>query len=188
MSSFASTPSSSLGLGAASASARPDTAARRFLGIRGLSVLFLAALVAAMVVLADRLISTWADEHLFLAWVLLWVVVFASLALFADAARVMARRAGAKLDRWSRSRAEARAEARMWDIARSDPRVMQELMLIQARETEERANADFDSALAPLGLESTPAAEQVPAAAGLAAIWNRWVAFRGEQALLQRYV
>ena len=50
--------------------ARTD-AGSRFAGTRGLSGLFLAAVVAGMVVLADQLINTWADGHLMLAWVLL---------------------------------------------------------------------------------------------------------------------
>jgi len=59
-------------------------ARRRFDGSRGLAAMLLAAVVAALVVLADQMISSWADGHLFLGWVALWVVVFAGLALFAD--------------------------------------------------------------------------------------------------------
>jgi hypothetical protein len=121
-------------------------------GARSLSALLLAAVVAAMVVLADQLVSTWADGHLMLAWVMLWVVVFAALALFADTARSVARRMIGSLDAWSKSLADARAEARMWDVARSDPRIMAEL-----RQAEMRANeletGTFDDALTPLGLE-----------------------------------
>lgn len=187
MSTYASTPSSLLGLSAAETSPRRSN----FLGTRGLSVLFLAAAVAGMVVLADQLISTWADEHLFLAWVLLWVVVFASLALFADAARAVARRAGVALDNWSRSMAEARAEMRMWELARRDPRLMSELTLARARAADEAeaqataGSADFSDALAPLGMDTTaPAQAEAPAASG----WDRWVAYRTRQAMLYRYV
>lgn len=122
-----------------------------------MSVLFLAAFVAALVILADRFVITWADEHLFFGWVLLWVVVFAGLALFAGAARALAARAMGGLDGWSRALAGRRAEARLWEMARNDPRVMADLVAIRAHaETDD----DFGLALAPLGIErDLPSAE-----------------------------
>lgn len=121
-------------------------------GARSLSALLLAAVVAAMVVLADQLVSTWADGHLMLAWVMLWVVVFASLALFAETARSVARRMMGSLDAWSKSLADARAEARLWDVARSDPRIMAELRQAEMRASESETGT-FANALAPLGME-----------------------------------
>ena len=189
MSSFASTHSSPLGLRAAAGSAHNEAGAR-FAGTRGLAGLLLAAVVAGMVVLADQVISTWADGHLFLAWVLLWVVVFAGLALFAGTARSMARRASVYLDSWSQSMAEARAEMRMWEMARQDPRLMSELTLARSRaDVEEEqvvrttVRADFSEALAPLGMEAGAKAESNEGSA-----WDRWVAFRSRQALLHRFV
>lgn len=123
---------------------------RSRMGVRGLAILLLAAAVATLVVMADRLITTWVDGDLFLAWVLMWVVVFAGLALFASSARNLAQGVMRSLDSWSRSLAESRAEARLWDIARSDPRVMNELMLARMRDTDD---GDFESALAPMGME-----------------------------------
>lgn len=40
-----------------------------------------AAIVAALVVVAEQLISTWAEGHLLVVWVSLWMVVFTALAL-----------------------------------------------------------------------------------------------------------
>jgi hypothetical protein len=133
---------------------------------RGLALMLLAAVVAAMVVLADRLINTWADGHLFLAWVALWVVVFAGMALFASTARTIAQRTVRSLDGWSQTIARARADARLWNIAQSDPRLMQELQQALMRD---RAEADesvagatsssgFSEALAPLGMSNEVAA------------------------------
>ncbi|HAX19085.1 MAG TPA: hypothetical protein DCY64_02235 [Hydrogenophaga sp.] len=119
-------------------------------GARGLAALLLAAAVAALVVLADRLISTWADGHLFLAWVALWVVIFAGLALFAGTARNLAQRTLRSLDSWSATLAEARADMRLWEQARRDPRLMNELMQARMRDTDD---GDFETALAPMGLE-----------------------------------
>lgn len=167
MSTYASLPSAPLGLRPASTPAQKgvDGIQRRSDSARGLSVMLLAAVVAAMVVVADRLISTWADGQLFLAWVFLWVVVFAGMALFADTARSLARRAVAGLDGWSQALAEARAETRLWEMARMDHRLMDELMAARTRadvETEAEApvqTASFAEALEPLGLpEATQAA------------------------------
>lgn len=139
-------------------------ARRSFDSARGLAAMLLAAAVAAMVVLADHLISTWADGHLFLAWVSLWVVVFAGLALFGSTARSLALRTLKALDGWSRSLAEARAEARLWELAKQDPRLRSELIQARIRESAEvdaaavapvaKSAEVFSEALAPMGLDS----------------------------------
>lgn len=124
-------------------------------GARRLSALLLAAVLATLVVIADQVIDTWADGHLMLAWVSLWALVFAGLALFADSARRVVRRVVAALDDWSRSLAEARAEMRLWEMARQDPRLMGELVAARNRaevETASVAAQDFSEALAPIGL------------------------------------
>lgn len=138
---------------------------------RSLAVMLLAAVVAAMVVLADRLINTWVDGHLFLAWVALWVVVFAGMALFAGTARTVAQRTVRSLDGWSQTIAQARADARLWSIAQSDPRLMQELQQAVLRERAEVEDSvagptpvnEFSNALAPLGMSNevaSPPAER----------------------------
>jgi hypothetical protein len=100
---------------------------------RGLAGMLLAAAVAALVVVADQLVSTWADGHLFLAWVAMWAVVFASMAVFTGAARRLSQRLVLALDAWARDRAEARAEARFMDLAQRDPRMMAEFRRAQAQ-------------------------------------------------------
>lgn len=193
MSTFASLSSAPLGLRPASTPAHKGAngVQRRAESARGLAAMLLAAVVAAMVVVADRLISTWADGQLFLAWVFLWVVVFAGMALFADTARSLARRAVVSLDGWSQALAEARAETRLWEMARMDHRLMSELMLARTRATEEQDvlaaavpdSADFSEALAPLGMEM---AKQE--ASAVESVWDRWVAYRSQQAVLYRYI
>jgi hypothetical protein len=149
MSTLASNPSAPLGLSRTASTHRQP---RRPDGSRGLAAMLLAAVVAAMVIVADRLVSTWADGHLLLAWVFLWVVVFAGLALFADSARRLARRGIVVLDSWSQSLAEARAETRLWEMARHDPRLMSELTLARTHAEQDEPTTTFDAALAPLGL------------------------------------
>jgi hypothetical protein len=103
-------------------------------GTRGLAALMLAAVVAALVVLADQLISSWTDEHLFFGWLALWLVILAGTALFAAPARHLARRALPALQGWAQALAEARAEQRLWDAARRDPRLMNDLMQARQRD------------------------------------------------------
>lgn len=100
---------------------------------KGLSAMLLAAMVSSMVVVADQLIETWVDGHLMLAWVALWLVGFAALAIFAGAARKVAGTVVGALDAWSRRQAQARADARLWAMAKSDPRLMADLSAAQLR-------------------------------------------------------
>jgi hypothetical protein len=106
----------------------------RFDDTRGLAALMLAAVVSALVVLADQLISSWTDDHLFFGWVALWLVILAGTALFAAPARHLARRALPFLQGWAQALAEARAEQRLWNAAHRDPRLMADLMQASQRD------------------------------------------------------
>jgi hypothetical protein len=55
-----------------------------------LSGMLFAAIVAALMVVAEQLISTWADGHLLVVWVCLWMAVFIALALSAPSLRQIA--------------------------------------------------------------------------------------------------
>ena len=146
----------------------PSFSTPSHVGVRSLSVMLLAAAVSALVIFADQYVSVWTDGHLFFGWVVLWAVIFAGLALFANTARQIATSAMAVLDRWSLARAHARSEARLWEIAKSDPRVMAELVAARTRHQASTRDDDFDAALAPMGFE-TPA-EQADSSAG----WGRF--------------
>ena len=109
---------------------------RDFDSTKGLAAMLLAAMVSALVVVADQLIDTWADGHLMVAWVSLWVVAFVALALFAGAARNLACAVVAGMNAWSARVAQTRADEHMWVIAKSDPRVMADLIAIRAQSEE----------------------------------------------------
>jgi len=104
-----------------------------FDGTKGLSAMLLAAMVSALVVVGAQLMNGWADGHLLAVWVALWLVGFAALAMFAGAARRLATTAMAALNAWSERIASARSDARLWEAAQADPRVMAELMSAMAR-------------------------------------------------------
>ena len=63
------------------------TAANRFDSAKGLAAFLLAAVVSAMLVVADQVMSTWADGHLMAAWIVMWAIAFSVLAMFAGTAR-----------------------------------------------------------------------------------------------------
>ena len=117
---------------------------------KGLSAMLLAGMLSALVVVADRLIDTWADSHLLAAWVALWVVGFAALAVFSGAARKLAATTVVALDKWSQRIAENRADERLWAIAQADPRVMADLQMAIARGRGDSSNAADDSRWARL--------------------------------------
>lgn len=104
-----------------------------FTATRGLAGVLLAAMVATLVVVADQLMETWADGHLLAAWVLLWVIGFAALALLAPTARSLSGRLMKSLDGWSQEVARRRADERLWDMARRDSRIMAELQAARSR-------------------------------------------------------
>ncbi len=94
---------------------------------RGLTTLVLAAVVASLVLVADYWVDTWAEEHLFAAWVALWTLVFATLAVFAPLAKGWIDSAGQEYAAWRKNVEAARSEAAFLDVAQRDPRVMAEL-------------------------------------------------------------
>lgn len=121
-------------LGVARAEAAFATASRLgqgFNGTRGITALLLAAVVSALLVLADRLVDT--GSGLLATWMVTWVVAFAALALFATPVRHLAGAMMKRWDNWSASLVEARSDQRLWAAARADARVMTDLQAAMAR-------------------------------------------------------
>ncbi len=79
--------------------------AHNFDGARGAASLLLAAVVSALMVVANQVIDTWSEGHLLAAWMVLWVVAQA----------------------WAERRRRAAEDARTWQVAMQDPRIMAEL-------------------------------------------------------------
>lgn len=100
---------------------------RSFDGARGAATLLLAAIVSAALVVANEVITIWTEGHLMVAWIAMWAIGFAGLALFAQPAA----RAGAALRRglraWGAARRQAADDERLWNVALTDARVMADL-------------------------------------------------------------
>lgn len=107
--------------------------ASQFKGAKGLVALLLASVISAMVVVADQIVSSWTDGHLLMAWVALWVMVLAALALFAEASRGCTAGAIAALEAWSQAAQERAADERIWAVAQADPRLTADLQAARLR-------------------------------------------------------
>lgn len=103
-------------------------------GTRGLSTLLLSAMAAAVIVVAYQVMDTQDEGHLLVLWMSMWVVAFTALAFLSGASREMAIRLKNGLDAWSRSMAQSRADQRLWEMAKRDPRLMADLQSAVMRE------------------------------------------------------
>jgi len=108
--------------------------ARNFEGSRGAATLLLAAIVSALVVVANQVIDTWTEGHLLAAWIVLWTVAFAAIALFAVPARNAVRVLRASWRAAAQRRREAREDRKLWEIALTDARVMADLSRAMSQE------------------------------------------------------
>ncbi len=120
---------------AAGSASRPNAGVQpsRFDASKAMEAMLLAAIVSALLVVADQWLDTWADGHLMMAWIALWVVGFAALALLAGTVKRFSAKALAALDEWAAQKAQARADERLWAIALKDARLMADLQLALTR-------------------------------------------------------
>jgi hypothetical protein len=89
--------------------------------------LLLAAIVAALLVAANQVVDTWTEGHLLAAWIVMWTVAFAGLALLASPARSLSARLRAGATRWNAARKQAAADEQLWQVALNDARVMADI-------------------------------------------------------------
>jgi hypothetical protein len=101
--------------------------AGRLDGTRAIATLLLAAIVASIVVVANEVVDTWTEGHLLAAWILMWTVGLAALALLAAPARRVATALRASLKAWAAARRQAAQDRKLWDVALTDARVMAEI-------------------------------------------------------------
>ena len=104
---------------------------------KGLAAMLLAAIVSALLVVADQLLDSWADGHLMVAWVILWALGFVAIALLAGTVRRFSAKLVGSLDAWAARTAQARADERLWSLALKDARLMSDLQSALAREDAE---------------------------------------------------
>ena len=136
MTSFINTPHPDHHHGADRMEALMDAAQqvpRNVSGKRGVALLVGSALAAAVAAVSYEVMDSADESHLLMIWMALWMALFALLAFFAGNLRAVGLRLRSSLDDWSRSIAEARADQRLWAIARQDDRVMADLQCAMSR-------------------------------------------------------
>jgi hypothetical protein len=106
---------------------------RQFDGAHGVATFLLAAVVSGLIFAANQLIDTWADGHLLAAWIALWSVAFAALALAAGPIRravlsVKYFDGSAMYAAWRVRRKARIQDEKMWEYARHDNRLMADIM------------------------------------------------------------
>jgi hypothetical protein len=112
---------------------RFEHATAAFDGARGVATLLLAALVSALLVVANEVIETWSDGHLLAAWIALWLVGFAALALLARPMRALTVRAPQAWRNRRAARRQSLHDARLWDCAQHDSRIMADILCAMGR-------------------------------------------------------
>jgi hypothetical protein len=102
-------------------------AASRFDPTRAGASLLLAAIVAGMLMVAGQVIDTWTEGHLLAAWLVMWTVAFAALALFAAPAKRAAIAIRVGLKQWAAARKRRAEDDQLWELALTDARVMADI-------------------------------------------------------------
>lgn len=107
--------------------AGPLRHAAAVLSARSSASLLLAAVVAALLVAANQVVVSWTDGHLLLAWIAMWTVAFAVLALAASPTRVARQRMARVWKRWTAARHAAQQDDIMWQLAMTDARMLADI-------------------------------------------------------------
>lgn len=101
--------------------------ARAVDGGRATATLLLAAIVSALLVVANQLVDTWTEGHLFAAWIVMWTVAFAALALLAAPVRSASAVLRAVYAAWRARAIQRRHDEQFWQAALQDARIMADI-------------------------------------------------------------
>jgi hypothetical protein len=102
-------------------------AAHAVMSPRGAASLLLAAIVSALLVVANQVIDTWTEGHLMVGWIALWTVAFAALALAAGPVRSAVNQLRTTTRRWTATRRARAQDEALWQVALTDARVMADI-------------------------------------------------------------
>ena len=121
--------------------ARVQAARRDPIGSRALALLAIAAMVAAVLLVADNVVTSGDESGLLAAWTVLCGAAFAVLVLFASSLRTAVQDLASAWQAGAERRAIARSDARFLATAHSDPRVMKDLQAAMTRQQQPEAMA-----------------------------------------------
>jgi hypothetical protein len=100
---------------------------------RAMASMLLAAVVSAVLLAASSLIQEVTDGHLLLAWMALWLVGFVALILLAKPIKQLARSLRSGYAARKQAQHAAGQDARLWELAKHDRRVMEDIRAAMAR-------------------------------------------------------
>jgi hypothetical protein len=130
----------------------------RWSSVSGLAALLVTSIVAAVLVVAYEVMDSVVEGNLLVMWMALWALAFIGLAFYSGTIRNMVTGAKSGLDRWAHGQAKARADERLWVIAKSDSRVMADLHSAITRQQSlaeaDAVMAETSDAKAPSGLSA----------------------------------
>ena len=101
--------------------------ARYFDPTRASATLLLAAFVSTLMVITNQVVETWTEGHLLAAWIVMWTVAFAAIALLAWPAKRAAAGLRGLFRSWRAARRQAAQDEQLWNLALSDARVMADI-------------------------------------------------------------
>ncbi len=82
-----------------------------------------------------QVVDTWTEGHLLMAWIVMWTIAFAALALLAAPARNAGSVLRTSLRVWSDRRKAAVQDQKLWELGLSDARVMADISRAMTRDT-----------------------------------------------------
>lgn len=89
--------------------------------------LLLAIVMVAIAAAIHQVTESWTDGHMLAAWMVLWAMAFAGIALFSSPARRALRIVRTGYRAWVDSRQQAASDERVWNAALQDARLMADL-------------------------------------------------------------
>lgn len=101
---------------------------------RTLGSILLAASVSALLVVVNQALDSWSEDHLLMAWAALWAIGFLAIGLLATPAHQAARSLRSSFVEWRAENKELAQEARLWELAKHDTRVMAEIRAAMMRD------------------------------------------------------
>lgn len=101
---------------------------------RTLGSVLLAASVSALLVVVNQALDSWSEDHLLMAWAALWAIGFLAIGLLATPAHQAARSLRSSFLEWRAENKELAQEAKLWELAKHDTRVMAEIRAAMMRD------------------------------------------------------
>lgn len=80
--------------------------------VRGITLMLMAACLATVVVVTQRVLQLWVGDDLFLGWTVMWCVVLAAMQWLSRRAQVWSFSGLQRLDAWAQRLAQQRARHR----------------------------------------------------------------------------